>query len=126
MRSEEHVKHLVKVRIPGKGEAIAEFIRYLAPRLIDKVYRALPITGKALVTRDFVYVETKLEAGLEKPVKEVKKGDIGFWPLRNAICFFLRDVHVYTPVSLLGHVVKGIEVLEKVTNLDTVIIEKHL
>ena len=124
MTGEEYVKYPVKIRVVGKGEATAELIRYLAPRLIDKVYRALPIIGRALVSKGFVYVETSLEASLEKPVKEVKKGDIGFWPLRNAICFFLEDMRTYTPISQLGRVLKGIELVEQVKNLDTLILER--
>jgi hypothetical protein len=61
-----------------------------------------------------VYFPIPIKVGAEKPVREVKKGTIAYWPLGNALCIFHEDLTPYSPVNVVGKVLEGIEIFKKV------------
>lgn len=40
------------------------------------------------------YIETSIDAGVERPRTEFTKGDVAFLPSTGSLCFFIRDVSV--------------------------------
>lgn len=45
-----------------------------------------------------------ISKGNAKPTNDVKKGDISYMPLGDALCIYLEDMHTYSQVNILGKV----------------------
>ena len=94
---------LIPVRIVYRGESIAaELHRVAAPRTVEAVVMNLPLEGPAIHTGDQVYFKANLGLGTEKPRREVEAETIGYWPLGDAVCVFLKDFRPYSPVNMIG------------------------
>ena len=106
----------VKVRfiIEGIGQAEGELIRYLAPRTVDAVVRALPVEGYASTWLEEVYFEIPVRLGSEKAVKTVEKGTIAYWPAGHAICIFYGSSQPVEPVNPMGRITSGLELFARV------------
>jgi hypothetical protein len=103
----------IKIVLEGIGEAEGELIRFKAPRTVDAVLKNLPLEGRlALWKNAEVYFEVPIKVGSEKPVSEVKKGTIAYWPMGSAVCIFFEDLKPYSPVNVIGRVTEGIELFK--------------
>lgn len=81
-----------------------EIIRFYAPITISKLLKIMPIQNKVHQNIDrFVYIETSLIVGSEKPRSNFLKGDIAFLPANNSVCVFLKDVK-YSSMILIGKI----------------------
>jgi len=114
----------IKISVEGLGDSKGVLIRFLSPRTVDAVVRLLPIEGRAALWRSEVYFEIPLKLGLEKPRKNVKKGDLAYWPLGKAFCIFFEDMHPYTPVNLIGKITENVKIFSKVKSGLKVRVEK--
>jgi hypothetical protein len=126
MRVERH-PGLVEVvfKIEGVGEAKGVLKRFLSPKTVDAILRALPIHSRAAVWKEEVYFETAVKAGLEKPKSEVEAGDIAYWPLGSAVCVFYGKSQPYSPVNLIGKVTEGISLFRVVKEGNPIALERN-
>ena len=77
--------------VKGKLQLKCNLKRHLAPTLVGKINRSLPLSGNSHVLgKHGVYFETSVEAGLQRTRREFKKGDITFLSVGHAICFFTQ------------------------------------
>jgi len=104
----------VKFIIEGAGEAEGEFIRHLAPRTVDAIVKKLPIEGRAALWKEEVYFEIPVKTGEEKAKPTVKKGDLAYWPMGNALCVFYGESQPYSAVNIVGRIVKNLELFSRV------------
>jgi len=105
----------VRFMIEGiEGSIEGELIRHLAPRTVDAIVRALPLEGYASTWLEEVYFEVPVRLGEEKPVREVEKGAIAYWPAGSAICVFYGSSQPIGPVNLIGRVTSGLELFARV------------
>lgn len=112
--SEELSRHKVKFAIEGIGEAIGELVRFQAPRTVEALLRAMPIEGRVALWKEEVYFETNVKMGSEKQKAKVEKGAIGYWPLSSAVCVFYGNSQPYSPVSVVGRMLEGLDLFGKV------------
>jgi len=115
----------VKFLIEGISEvAEGEFIRFLAPRTVDAILNRLPIEGRAALWKEEVYFETPVKMGEERAKATVDRGTIAFWPMGNALCIFYGETQPYSPVNIVGRVVKNLELFAQVKSGTKIRIQK--
>jgi len=115
----------VKFLIEGFSEsAEGEFIRFLAPRTVDAILKKLPVEGRAALWKEEVYFEIPVKMGEEKAKATVDKGTIAFWPMGNALCIFYGETQPYSPVNIVGRVVKNLELFARVKSGAKIRVEK--
>jgi hypothetical protein len=90
-----------------------ELVRTYAPITISKLVRMLPVRSRVYKLPDRAYFQVGLKMDVEKPREQVARGDIAFWPQASAMALFLKDSKLTQPVSLIGKVTKGLEVVER-------------
>ena len=115
---------LIKFMIEGVDEAEGELIRHLAPRTVDAITKRLPIEGRAALWKEEVYFEIPVKMGKEKAEPTVEKGAIAYWPMGNALCIFYGESQPYSPVNIVGQVIKNLELFERVKSGTKIIVEK--
>lgn len=103
----------VKFIIESVGEAEGEFVRHLAPRTVDTILKRLPVEGRAALWKQEVYFEIPVTMGEEKAKPTVKKGDVAYWPMGRALCVFYGETQPYSPVSVVGRVLKNLELFNQ-------------
>jgi len=103
----------VRFIIENMGEVEGEFIRHLAPRTVDNMVRKLPFEGRAAIWKEEVYFEIPVKIGEENPKPTVSKGTIAYWPMGNALCIFFGESQPYSPVNIVGIIVKNLELFSK-------------
>jgi len=113
MSEKEISRILIKFIIEGVGEAEAELIRHLSPRTVDAITKKLPLEGRAALWKEEVYFEIPVTIGEEKPKPTVEKGTLAYWPMGNAICIFYGESQPYSPVNIIGRIIKGLEQFKK-------------
>jgi hypothetical protein len=104
----------VKFIIENLGEAQGELIRYLAPRTVDAIAKKMPVEGRAALWKEEVYFEIPVTMGEEKAKPTVKKGDITYWPMGRALCVFYGESQPYSPVNIVGRILKDLELFSQV------------
>lgn len=114
----------IKFTIEGVGEVEGELIRHLAPRTVDTIVKKLPIEGRAALWKEEVYFEIPVKMGEEKAKAKVKKGDLAFWPIGNALCIFYGESQPYSPVNIVGKVTKNLELFARVKSGYVIKVEK--
>jgi len=98
-------KSLVIMEISGKFKIKCELKRHLSPSLVGTINRSLPVTGTIhMLGSSGVYVESHIESGGERTRKEFKKGDIAFFSVGNAFCFFHKDVKIGKELIPIGKI----------------------
>ena len=83
--------------------------RHLSPSIVRQIANALPMESTIhYMNRDFIYFQTKLISGVERPKKQFKRGDIAYLPENQSICIFLQNAttKVMTPI---GHVLDDLD-----------------
>jgi hypothetical protein len=105
---------LVKFIIEGLGEAKGELIKFLSPRTVEAILKALPIEGYAAVWKEEVYFNVPVSVGAEKPKSRVETGDLAYWPMGSAICIFYGESQPYSPVNIIGKITENLEVFKRV------------
>jgi len=115
----------VKFLVEGFSEvAEGELIRFLAPRTVDAILKKLPVEGRAALWKEEVYFEIPVKMGEEKAKATVDKGTIAFWPMGNALCIFYGETQPYSPVNIVGKVVKNLELFARVKSGAKIRVEK--
>ncbi|MEM2491656.1 MAG: cyclophilin-like fold protein [Candidatus Bathyarchaeia archaeon] len=94
----------VEFLMEGGIRVEGEFLRFLAPRTVDALRRRGPLEGRLFKTHGGIYFCIPLSMGNEKPIQEVQRGTIAYWPRPSAICIFLEGVRFGDKVTRLGAV----------------------
>ena len=77
----------------------------------QKIWKALPITGRASTWGDEIYFEIPVQAEEEPDARaDVDVGELGYWPVGRAFCVFFGPTPASTgvqpraasPVNILG------------------------
>lgn len=103
----------IRIILEGVGEAEGELMRFHAPLTVDAILKKLPIEGRVALWEEEVYFETPIKMGLEKPVSEAEPGTIAYWPMGSAICIFYGKTKPYSPVNVIGRIVRGLELFKQ-------------
>jgi hypothetical protein len=97
-------------------------IRHLAPVTVSKIIKNLPIQDRIHKFKDqFVYIETGIEIGTEKPKTHFKSGEIGFMTSNGALCFFLQNA-IVSPMSQVGILKGNAELIKSASTGDIIVI----
>ncbi len=114
----------VRFMIEWVGEATGELARFLAPRTVEALMRAMPIEGRAALWKEEVYFETSVKVGTEKEKTQVERGTIAYWPLGSAVCVFYGSSQPYGPVNVIGRVTEGLDSFRKVRQGSKILLER--
>jgi hypothetical protein len=97
-----------------EGDLILEgFLnRIYAPLIVEEIKFKLPFEGRAALMRSEMQITLGISKGYAKPTNEVKKGDISYMPLGDALCLYLEDQRTYSKVNILGKITSSEEQLE--------------
>ena len=107
--------------VKGKLQLKCNLKRHLAPTLVGKINRSLPLSGNSHVLgKHGVYFETSVEAGLQRTRREFKKGDITFLSVGHAICFFHSDVNIQKEMSPIGRIIDDPDLLKCIESGDEI------
>jgi len=104
----------VKFTVEDLLDADGELVRFLAPRTVEAIVRAMPIHGVTAVMKDMVYFSTPVRVGSEKPKLHVEGGMIAYWPMTSSICIFLDKSQPYSPMNIIGNLSVDPSVLREV------------
>jgi hypothetical protein len=96
------------------GKAEGELNRIQSPRTTDAIVRQLPFEGRAALWQQEVYFEIPVKMGNEKARPRVEKGTLAYWPMGSAFCIFYGETQPYSPVNIIGKVIKNLELFEQV------------
>ena len=78
--------------------------RIHAPLIVEEIKFRLPLEGRTALVRNEMQITLGISEGNAKPTNEVKRGDIAYMPLGDALCIYLDDGHTYSQVNVLGKV----------------------
>ncbi len=114
------------------GHVIAELKEELNPKTCEKIWKALPLKGKASLWGDEIYFSVGLDIELENSKQEVEVGDIAYWPPGKAVCIFFGPTPVssgekpraYSPVNIFARTVGDARVFKKVKEGEKIILER--
>lgn len=70
-------------------------------RVAGEIARALPLEAAAQTWGEEIYFEIPVRTEIDVPVREVAKGDLGYWPRGACFCIFFGP----TPISSGGRIV---------------------
>ncbi len=70
----------IRVAFEEAGEYEGELVRFYAPITVQQLLKLLPIEGAVAKWDYAVYFQIDLRRGAEREVKQVKAGDILYWP----------------------------------------------
>jgi len=78
--------------------------RIHAPLIVEEIKFLLPIKGRTALMRTEMQITLDISKGNSKPTNDVKKGDISYMPLGDALCIYLEDLRTYSNVNILGKI----------------------
>tara|TARA_Y100000310_G_scaffold244373_1_gene249121 strand:- start:310 stop:690 length:381 start_codon:yes stop_codon:yes gene_type:complete len=109
----------VILEINGAERISCQLKRHLSPITVGIITRMLPLKGDAhQMGQSVVYFETRINSGIERKMKDFKKGDIAFLPIEGCICFYMDDVFGGKPMTIIGKITGNIEKLKAIKSSD--------
>jgi hypothetical protein len=114
----------IKITLIGIGEAKGELNRLTAPLTVGAVLKKLPINARVSPAIGCVSVLVDLKRGVEKPKTSVKAGSIAYWPKGDSVCIYPNDYKPYGTVNMIGRILVGLEIFQKVRSGTRIIIER--
>ncbi|TFG30210.1 hypothetical protein EU528_08590 [Candidatus Thorarchaeota archaeon] len=91
--------------------------RIHAPLIVEEIKFKLPIDSRTALMRSEMQITLGISKGNAKPTTDVKKGDIAYMPLGDALCIYLDDQHTYSKVNILGKITSSDEQLVLLKNV---------
>jgi hypothetical protein len=91
--------------------------RIYAPLLVEEIKFKLPFEGRTALMRSEMQITLGISKGYAKPTTDVKKGDISYMPLGDALCIYLEDQRTYSKVNILGKITSTEEQLAQLKNV---------
>tara|TARA_B100000929_G_scaffold278031_1_gene253921 strand:- start:244 stop:630 length:387 start_codon:yes stop_codon:yes gene_type:complete len=109
------------LEINGKSKLFCQLKRHLSPKTVGLISRSLPMQCNAhKMGNSIIYIQTTIDSGIERSRTEFKKGDIAFLPYEGSICFFFADSSNVKPMSIIGKIVRNIDVLKEIKSSDII------
>ena len=81
----------IRITFEEVGEYSGEFVRFYAPITVQQLLKLLPIEGAAAKWDYAIYFQIDLRRGAEREVKQVKAGDILYWPPSQYLVIAYKD-----------------------------------
>ena len=75
--------------------------RIHAPLIVEEISYRLPFEGKTALMRNELQITLGISKGNAKPTNDVKKGDIAYMPLGDALVIYLEDISPFHRSFLL-------------------------
>jgi len=91
--------------------------RIHAPLIVEEISYRLPFEGKTALMRNELQITLGISKGNAKPTNDVKKGDIAYMPLGDALVIYLEDMHTYSQVNILGQMTSSSEQIALLKNI---------
>jgi len=91
--------------------------RIFAPLLVEEIKFKLPFEGRTALMRSEMQISLCISKGYAKPATDVKKGDISYMPLGDALCIYLEDQRTYSKVNILGKITSSEEQIASLKNV---------
>ncbi|OYT62405.1 MAG: hypothetical protein B6U69_01795 [Thermofilum sp. ex4484_15] len=89
----------------GNLKVKATLDRKLAPIIIERLVKLLPLEGRAIRYGEaFICLMISKSLGMEKPRGEVRKSDLFYWPSSNCLGIALKNRKLGFKVAILGKV----------------------
>lgn len=94
----------------------------------QKIWDVLPTGGRVSLWGEEIYFRVPVVADLEKGQETVQRGEIGYWPPGQALCFFFgptpvstgEEIRPYSPVTVVGRLVDDPKELKAVEDQEAV------
>jgi hypothetical protein len=91
--------------------------RIHAPLIVEDIKFKLPFEGRTALMRSEMQITLGISKGNAKPTTTVKKGDISYMPLGDALCIYLEDQNTYSKVNVIGKITSSEEDIELLKNV---------
>jgi hypothetical protein len=91
----------------------------------QRIWEALPITGRANIWGDEIYFEIPVKAEQEPDARaDVEVGELGYWPVGSAFCVFFGPTpasadekpRAASPVNIIGRVLGDATLFRQVSD----------
>ena len=103
----------VKIILEGIGKVEGVIKRVSAPLTVEAILRALPIEGRAFPCPGGISFGIGLRRGEEKSRRKIEAGTIAYWPMSESICIFHSPSIHYSPVNVIGNILKNLEKIKQ-------------
>jgi hypothetical protein len=98
------------------------------------IWAALPFEGAGQTWGDEIYFRIPVNAEAENAMPSVDFGDIGYWPVGNALCIFYgptpasrgEEIVPASPVNIVGKMVSDVSVLKGTSSPGLIKVEKGM
>jgi len=98
----------------------------------DAIWKALPLESAANTWGQEIYFSIPVNIELESGQEVVNAGDIAYWPPGKAFCIFFgptpasrsNEIRAASKVNVFGKVTSDLDVLDRVSDGETIFIEK--
>ena len=116
-------KIMIQITI-GKNIFEGEISKHLAPMIVNQIIEKKRLSGPIIKVKDLiVYSPVGIIAGLHKPKKSFKKGDIGFLASSGAIVLFRKDQIITNKMTYIGNLTSEIEKLDNIKPGEVLVFE---
>ena len=98
----------------------------------DAIWKALPLESAANTWGQEIYFSIPVNIELENGQEVVNAGDIAYWPPGKAFCIFFgptpasrgSEIRAASKVNVFGKVTSDLDILDRVSDGETIFIEK--
>ena len=104
---------MFKLIVQGIGEASGVLRRAVAPRTISEILRSKRLSGYLISRSCMIGFVTDIISAPEKAKVEFRKGEVAFSPPDRSIWMALEDCRSNRPLTPIGRVLRGMDVLER-------------
>ena len=122
--SDELSKIPIKIKIVDKGVARGYLNRLTAPLTVETILQLLPLNTRTSPAIGHTSVLLGIKRGIEKPVNEVKRGTIAYWPRGDSLTIYTQDLKPYGQVNKIGEVEENLELFKGLSSGSRIIIER--
>jgi len=103
----------------GDHKIQCELLDEDAPLTCDKLWESLPVkslTTNAKFVGDELIVMVPVMADEENQLKDVGRGDVGYYPLQQTLCIFFGDLLPFGFCNIVAKVTEGLDGLKAVSD----------
>lgn len=114
----------IRIQVGGVGEALGEFVRFMAPLTVRAIMRRMPLDGRVHPVEGGHSFIIGIRRGTEKAVRDIEAGTIAYWPMGDALCIYHSDARTYSPVNRVGIVTENLGLLRRMRSGSKIRIER--
>lgn len=103
----------------GDHKIECELLDVDAPKTCEKLWEALPVksvTTNAKFVGDELIIMEPVMADEENQLKDVGRGDVGYYPLQQTLCIFFGDLLPFGFCNIVAKVTDGLDGLKAVSD----------